>query len=203
MEASTARDAMAELETVRRQTRRDRRVTSVPLLTFGALTVLQALTMAREPYRGLYWVVAAPAGFAIVAWYYRRHEVSLGVGSPSGTYARWALGILAALVLLPILVLFGAPFGLIALGLLIIAVRQRNRYLGVWAVVYGIVGVLDGFYFLTNRVYDVAEFLGYSSGSGGYFRRAPSVVGGLLGIMLIGAGLVALRHEVSGGKPAR
>ncbi|MGI9119903.1 MAG: hypothetical protein ACR2G7_07265 [Acidimicrobiales bacterium] len=196
MEVTTARDLIDELDDVRRQARRDRRVTSVPLLTFGVLTLLNAVTFVREPNRGLYWLLAGPAGFGLIAWYYRRHEVSVGVGSAAGTYGRWALGLLAALVLLPVLILFGAPFGLIALGLLIIAIRQRNRYLGAWAVVYGVLGVLEGFSFLTNRVYDLAGFLGYRSGTSSYFSWAPSLVTGLLGLMLVGAGLVALRHEV-------
>jgi hypothetical protein len=203
MEAANARAVINELEHVREETRRDRRATSVPLLAFGLLTVLHALALVWEPYRGVYWLVAAPAGFGLVAWYYRRHEEAVGVGSPAGTYGKWAIGLLAALMLLPILMLFNAPLGLSALALLIIAIRQRNRYLGVWAVVYGVVGVLEGFYFFTNRAYDVADFLGYSSGSSSYFSWAPSLVAGILGAILVGAGLLALRHEVAGGRVGR
>ncbi len=203
MEVTSARTTIDELEQVRKETRRDRRPTSVPLVTFGLLTVLDAFTLLREPYRGLYWMVAAPAGFGLVAWYYRRHEHAVGVGTPARTYGRWAIGLLAAVVLLPILMLFNAAVGLIALGLLVIAVRQRNRYLGVWAVLYGVIGVLEGFYFFTNRAYDLAGFLGYSSGSSSYFSWAPSLVAGLLGLMLVGAGLFALRQEVRGGERAR
>ncbi len=148
------------------------------------------ITAAWDPYRSYYWVLAAPAGFALVAWYYRRREAAVGVGSPSRTYGWWALGVLAALVLAPFLVLLGAPLGLVALGLLAIAVQQGNVYLGVWAVVFGVVDVLDRFYVITNRLYDVA----------GYFSWAPSLVTGALGAMLVGAGLVALRREERGAR---
>ena len=54
MDGSTARDVIDELEQVREDTRRDRRVSSVPLLTFGMLTLLYAATLQQEPYRNLY-----------------------------------------------------------------------------------------------------------------------------------------------------
>ena len=203
MDVTTTQDVIDELEKVRRRTRADRRVSSVPLLTFGVFTLVDAaIRAASNPYRSMYWVLAAPAGFAFVAWYYRRHEASVGVGSDSDTYRWWALGVLAALMLAPFLVLFGAPQGLIAIGLVTIAVRQNNVYLGAWAAVYGVVGVLDGWYVVTNRLYDLASWLGLYSETSGYFDWAPALVTGVLGLMLVGAGLLALRKEAWGSDPS-
>ncbi len=99
------------------------------------------------------------------------------------------------LFLAPGLVLIGGP-PLIGAGLLTIAVQQQNRYLGVWAVVYGVVGCLEAFYVLSNRLYDLSDALGFASEKSGYFSWSSALVFGVLGLMLVGAGLVARRREL-------
>ena len=196
MDANSVQAVLRDVEGVKRRARRDRRATSVPLLTFGWLTLLEAfLSAVADPYRSLYWLIAAPAGLAFVAWYYRRHEIDSGVGTRSSSYWHWALAVLAALVLLPFLIVLGAPLALVGIGLLSIAVRQRNMYLGAYAVVFAVVGMLESFYLVTNRLYDFSQWAGWYSDTSGYFPWAPSFVSALLGLIIVGAGAVAARRE--------
>ncbi len=182
MDATAAHDLLEEVEGVRRRARGDRRATSAPLLVFGAITLVDALLqMASDPFPNYGLVFLGPVGFALVALYYQRSEVRTGVGRPALTYVVAAV---VTLLLVPLFVLLGAPV-LVGLGLLAIAVGQRNRYLGLWAVVCGVVGGLEAFSVLSNRLYDVW----------GYFSWSSSVVFGVLGLALVVAGLHARRKE--------
>jgi uncharacterized membrane protein len=51
-----------------------------------------------------------------------------------------------------IAVLFAGPFLVFGLGLLIAGIWQRNRFLTVWAVLVGGIGVFEGFFGITNRL---------------------------------------------------
>ena len=149
------------------------------------------------PAEGLYWALAAPVGFAVAAWVLRRHEVGSGVGTRSSSYRRWALGVLVTLLLLPFLVLFGMPLALVGLGLLTIAVCQRNTYLAVTAGVFAVVGVLDGLLFIENRIYDLNQWLGAYESTSGYASWASKVSRALPAAVLLAAGLAARRRERS------
>ena len=198
MDATNAGSVLKDVEDIRRRTRQDRRATSVPLLTFGALGIGGAIVrILAGPTEGLYWALAAPVGFAVTAWVLRRHEVVSGVGTRSSSYRRWALGVLVTLLLLPFLVLFGMPIALIGLGLLAIAVRQRNTYLAVTAGVFAVVGVLDGLLFIENRIYDLNQWLGAYESTSGYAGWASKVSGALPAAVLLVAGLAARRRERS------
>jgi len=197
MDATSARSVLKDVEDIRRRTRQDRHATSVPLLTFGALGIGGAFVrIAAEPADGLYWALAAPVGFAVTAWALRRHEVRTGVGTRSSSYRRWALLVLVTFLLLPLFV-FGMPLALIGLGLLTIAMRQRNTYLAVTAGVFAVVGVLDGLHFIGNRIGDLNQWLGAYESTGGYASWASEVSGALPAAVLLVAGLAARRRERS------
>lgn len=193
MRPTVTRELLHEVEGVRRRARGDRRATSVPLLVFGGLAVADALLrVASDPFRNFALVLLAPLGFAVVALHYRRREIDTGVGRPIRLYV---IAAVVTLLLAPGLVLFGAP-PLIGAGLLVIAVHQRNRYLGVWAVVYGVVGCLEAFAVFSNRLYDLSDALGFASDESGYFSWSSAIVFGVLGLMLVATGLYARRREV-------
>ena len=196
MDPTATRGLLDDVDDVRQRARGDRRATSVPLLVFGGLTLVDALLRAgSDPFRNYALVLLAPVGFALVALYYRRRELGTGVGRRSRAYA---IAALVTLVAVPFMVLLGAPV-LVGIGLLVIAVQQRNRYLGVWAVVYGVVGSLEALYVFSNRLYEANEALGLNSGTSGYFSWSSSLVFGALGVVLVGAGLYARRKEVASG----
>ena len=193
MDGAAAHDVLEEVEGVRRRARADRRPTSVPLLVFGAITLVDALLQtATDPFRNFGLVFLGPIGFALVALHYQRREVETGVGRPARPYL---IAAVVSLLFVPFFVLLGAQV-LVGLGLLVIAVGQRNRYLSLWAVVCGVVGGLEAFYVFSNRLYELAEAFGFYSDSYGYFSWASSVVFGLLGLALVLAGLHARRREL-------
>lgn len=193
MDATEAQDLLQEVEGVRRRARADRRATSLPLLVFGSLTLVGALLQTlTAPYPNYGLVFLGPIGFALVALCYRRREIRTGVGRPARSYLVAAV---VTLLFVPSFVLLGSPV-LSGLGLLGIAAWQRDRYLGLWAVVCGVVGGLEAFAVLSNRLYDVSDALGFHSDTSGYFSWSSSLVFGMLGLALVLAGLHARRREV-------
>jgi hypothetical protein len=199
MDAMTARSLIADAGEVRHRVRGDRRATSVPLLVFGAITVVVAVLRLVGGGGGLrvdvpLGLVAVPTGFVVVALYYRRHQVATGIGAGTRPYVMAALAAVAVIVLVPLALVFGV-YATAGLALLVIAVRQRNLHLGVWAVVYGVVGSLETFDLVSNRLYTAADALGLFRAQDGYFSWAPSLVYGALGAALVGAGLRASRAE--------
>ena len=138
-------------------------------------------------------MLLAPIGFALVALLYRRREIGTGVGRRSRSYAI-AAG--ATLFLVPFLLLLG-PSVLAGVGLLVIAIQQGNRTLGVWAVVYAVIGGLEAFAVVSNRLFDLNNALGWNSGTSGYFTWSSSLVFGVLGLAMVVAGFCARRGEVA------
>jgi hypothetical protein len=194
MDSGAAHVVINEVGDIRHRVRRHRRATSVPLLVFGALTLLDAVLRTRvDPIGNVALLVLAPVGFFIVALYYRRRETAIGVGGRTRPYVVAAL---VTLVCLPLLLAFGAD-ALVGVALLVIAVRQRNLYLGVWALVFGVLGGLESIDVISNRLYAVNQAVGLWRAQDGYFPWAPSLVYGALGALLIGAGLYAQRREVA------
>jgi hypothetical protein len=206
MDAMTARSLIDDAGEVRHKVRGDRRATSVPLFVFGAVTVL--VTLLRLGFgvggRGLrpdvaFDLVAVPIGFFMVALYYRHRQRATGVGAGPRLYVMAAVAALAVIVLLPFVLVFGV-YATAGVALLVIAVRQRNLSLGVWAVVYGVVGSLEAIDFVSNRLYTAADALGLFRAQDGYFPWASALVYLALGASLIGAGLVAYKREHAGGR---
>jgi len=192
--AIAADELINQVGGLRRRARGDRRATSVPLLVFGAITLLDAvLRSVLDPVGDALLLLLAPAGFAFVALCYRRREVALGVGGRTRPYA---IAAVVTLVTLPVVFLFGA-YELVGLGLLVIALTQRNWYLGAFAVVYGVVGGLEALGAISNRLYGASEALGFARARDGYFSWSSSLVYGTLGVALVGAGLYARRRETA------
>ncbi len=192
MHAIAADELIQQVGDLRRRARGDRRATSVPLLVFGAITLLDALLRSvLDPGGDAVLLLLAPAGFVVVALYYRRRELSTGVGGRTRPYA---LAAVVTVVTLPLVLLFGA-YELVGVGLLAIALTQRNWYLGAWAVVYGVIGGLEALAAVSNRLYGAADALGFARARDGYFSWSSSLVYGALGVALIGAGVYARRRE--------
>jgi hypothetical protein len=197
MDENTAQELLRDVGVVRHRVRSDRRATSVPLVVFGIITLAEAVLrlVAHQAANDFVALLLAPIGFAVIAVYYRRREVATGVGSPTRPYAFTAVLLaLAFVIFLGLALLFGT-FLAVGLGLFVIAVRQRNLYLGVWAALYGVIGTLEGLSLISNRLFVAARWLGLFKPSDGYFSWSSSLVYGVIGAMLIGAGLFARKHE--------
>jgi hypothetical protein len=199
-EASDTRAVYARLEQLKRRTRGDRRATSLPLLTMGAITLVGALVVTA--FRGasfLYWIASVPAGFGFLYLGQRRRARRTGVGEGAEPYGWLFLGsVLLFTVPFGALLLF-FPLAAIAAGLLFVAWRQRNRYLAVCALVFGVVGTLQlSFATISNLLYDGADAIGLYRDHYGYFDWSEQLVVGLLAAFLLAAGLLALRLEERG-----
>jgi hypothetical protein len=185
------------LEELKQRARNDRRATSRPLLTFGMIAAVGAV-VASDPIGlgGVYWVLSVPVGFGFLAWHRRRRAVATGIGGGREPYGWFALGF-PLLCFVPYgLLLFFVPLVAIAAGLAFVAVQQRNWYLGVCAAVFGIVGTSEmPFFFISNRLYDLANALGFYKAEYGYFDWANELAIGLLAAFLLGAGLLAHFRE--------
>ncbi|MGY6501778.1 MAG: hypothetical protein ACXIVQ_12925 [Acidimicrobiales bacterium] len=185
-DATSADGVLAELANLKRHARLDSRTTSVPLLTFGALTLGAAAIgrgAALQAPGSFYWLLAGPIGCAAVAQILRRKEVARGVGTPSRGYAVTGVVLaIAAVVFLPF-ALLGAAMALVGVGLLALAIAQRDPVLGVCAGLYTAVAVLEPFSVLSNRL----DAIGLDAGS-----RIPVAA---VAVVLVAAGLVSLRRE--------
>jgi hypothetical protein len=196
-----AQALLRDAERLRRRARADRHASSVPLLIFGALTVISAplALPAMWPWGDEFWLLAGPAGLLAISWWCRRQQARSGVGAGRGSWTVAGISVLLAFVVVPLVSI--APLPVVAAGLLVVAALQRNRYLAAWAVVLGVLGGLERFFVLSNRLYDLAEWLGWSREPGGYWLLddlTQPIVFAALGGLLLAAGLVALRRERAG-----
>jgi hypothetical protein len=182
------------VQRLRSTARGDRRPSSVPLVVFGVLT-LGCAPFAGDIslWRLFYWTVAGPAGLLAVAWWYRQRRVRHGVGAGRAPYGKAGLLLLAGFVL--VLPLMAVQLPTIGLVLLVIAVRQRNAYLGAFAVAFAVIGGLEAFLVFDNVMFSAAYSLGWFRKDYGYFAGASTIVTALEGLLLLAGGLVALRWE--------
>jgi hypothetical protein len=201
MERADAQALLRDAERLRRRGHGDRHASSVPLLIFGAITVIDAplALPALWPWGDLFWLLAGPAGFLATGWWYRRQQARSGIGEGRGSYTVAGASTLLAFVLLPLVWI--APLPVVAAGLLVVAALQRNRYLAAWAAVFGLLGGLEHFFVLSNRLYDLAGWLGWFREPRDYGlldELGPPIVFAALGGLLLAAGLLALRRERAG-----
>ncbi len=192
------RSVVAGLDDLRRRARGHRRATSSPLFTFGVLTLLGAPLSSNFGWATLYWVLSIPVGFGFLAWRQRHRAARTGVGGGREPYGWFALGFwLLLFVPFGFFLVLTAPVAGIGAGLAFVAWQQRNLYLAVCALVFGVVGALEvPFLVVSNRLYDVADALGLYRSQIGYFEWSQQLVVGLLAAFLLAAGLVAWRREV-------
>lgn len=193
MDSATSKEMLGDVGVVQRRVRGDRRATSVPLIVFGSITLIAAVIEPMVDSAGtLALFLLAPVGFLSVAFIYQRREIALGLG---GRQRAYKVAALSTLLLLPILGLALGSYALIGLALFIIAMLQRNLQLGIWALVFGVVGGLEHLYWISNRLYSLADSLGINRSQDGYFSWSSSLVFAVLGLALIVGGLFALHAE--------
>lgn len=192
-----AATTLDELEQVRRKVRSDRRPASVPLAVLaGAMTLFAAIQwvqLVRDSdaiWPELLMALGAPVGFAVIARWYRALELDLGVRTERRVFVVLGVAALFVVVALPGLALtpLGLPFGIVGAGLLVAAWRQRSALLAAGALVFGVGGVLETWYVLSNRVHYVYD--GYLS------SWASAAVWTLLAIALVALAAVARSREV-------
>jgi hypothetical protein len=195
MAFAESRNALVEAERLRKVARGARRPSSVPLLVFGVLTLGYApFAEDLSITNMLYWSAAGPVGFLLVAWWYRRRQIRTGVGPGRAPYAKAGLILLAAFAL--VLPLTAVQLPTVGLVLLVLSVRQRNVYLGGFAVAVGAIGVLGTFTAtLENAMYRAADQLGWFRQESGYFDGATTIITVAAGLLLLAGGLFALRRE--------
>jgi len=158
---AAARELTAQLSVLRGTVRRDRRVTSLPLLVLGGTAaavmvpaIVQPTSMWTDGRFG-----AALQSMAIVAafgaiWLAERHRaVIAGVGTGRG----FGLATVAGLVLLVVpgglvMSLIAGPFLTFALGLLIAGFKQRNAFITWFAVAVGVAGIVNDRDWISNRL---------------------------------------------------
>jgi intracellular septation protein A len=195
MDSATAKEMLGDAGAVQRRVRGDRRATSVPLIVFGTITLIAAVIEPMVDWAGtLALFLLAPIGFVSVALIYRRREIAFGLGGRERAYTVAAI---STLLLLPILGLALGSYALIGLALVIIAMLQRNLQLGIWALVFGVVGGLEHLSLISNRLYSLTDTLGINRSQDGYFSWSSSLVFAILGLALIVGGLLA-RHSEHG-----
>jgi hypothetical protein len=196
MTGAESSGVLVEVDQLQKLASADRRPSSVPLLVFGVLT-LGCAAFADDSlslWALAYWVVAGPAGFLLIAAWYRRRRVQLGVGSGRGSYLKTGLVLLAAFAL--VLPLWAVPLPTIGVALLVLAVRQRNTYLGICAVAFGLLGGLAKIFVFDNALYRLAEHVGWHKATHGYFNGASIMVYAVIGLLMVVAGFVARQREL-------
>jgi hypothetical protein len=195
-----ATDALKDVERLRRLSEADRRASSVPLVVFGVLTIISAplVSDGLTVWSFFYWLIAGPAGFLLIAAWFRRRRLRYGIGSGKGSYLKTGLVLLISFVLVPFLWII--PFVTIAIALFVIAVRQRNTYLAVCAVAFGVLGELEGIFFFDNQLYRLAKYFGLYKSASGYFNNATTIVYATIGVLTLFAGLFARRLELKAAR---
>ena len=191
---------LRDVQRLRRRVRRDQRATSVPLLVFGLLTLGSTVVTQPTPAPGLtpatiYWLLAIPLGFSLVALIHHRRRKILGVGTPTRAWAMAALVLGALLLTLPGLVLFRLSFPVVGIGIVAMGMYQRNAPMAVAGGVFGIVGALETFYVLSNGVADLAGALDRPATSW-LVQQRDVVAVAALGAATTTIGLVARWREV-------
>jgi hypothetical protein len=190
MDSRGESDSPVDPEKLRDRVRADMRLSSVPLLVFGVLTIL-SIPLANDPlWTFLFWPTAGPIGFIIIAVWYRMRRIRTGLGPGRGPYARIGAVLFAAFLLILPLIMVQLPA--IGIALLVIAVLQGNRYLAICAIVFGVVGGLEIFGAFDDWLYQLGQPLGLFARG---IDDASAIIFATLGAFLMVAGLIALKRE--------
>jgi uncharacterized membrane protein HdeD (DUF308 family) len=140
--------------------------------------------IASWPVSAICWLLM-PAAFVAV-WLSRRHlRAGRGVGDtlPSATAAAAVAGLVFGPPL-AILALISGPFLAFGVGLVIIGVAERTRPIWVWGLAAGVFGVIEGLYWITNRL-----------PAGLWSPEAHDVILLVPAVLTVVAGAVAWRRE--------
>jgi len=203
MTGTDPRQVLPDLDRLRARVRADQRATSAPMLVFGALIVGYAAIgglIASQLHAGgrhltllLYWPLATMVGLVSLWWSARRRAGQAGVGEGQHTYRSATRAYVVALALVVVLflpVLFIGVFTPLiwpAAVLVAVASWQRNRPLGTWGAVIGLLGGAESVVVLANP----------NLGPGWWWLQP--VVYTALGLALVVGGLVVRRGERAGG----
>lgn len=197
MGTSDSSEALAEVGRLKRWAWSDRRPSSVPLFIFGALAILSAAFELNDLslWRLVYWLIAGPTGFLLCAAWYKHHRVSTGVGAGRGSYMKTGVVLFISFVIVIPLWIIALPT--IGFALLVIALRQRNTYLAICAICFGVSGFLVSIFTFDNLLYRLADHFGFFKSASGYFSGATATVDVIWGLLMVVAGLIAYRREIS------
>ena len=154
----------------------------------GALVTWAGIDSPAPLVTGTYWLVALTAGYIGTGLYYRRHALATGLRRP----VRWfvGLGLALTLVVFPLRwVLFILPLWrttsalvVVLLTVLVLAFRERDRWLWAVSAVLTVVTVLVNSYNVENVLFRLG--LDYSS----TWASLPNVA--LPGLVLLAGGLL-------------
>ena len=192
LEPPQARALLDDLNQVRRRARGDLHAASVPLFVLGLLAIGGAVADLSDSMlvTMLYWTFAGPAGLLVTALWFHRLQRRHGVGTGAGP--------LVTITILATCAALASGFfpigGLItAIGFVALAVTQRNRVLATAAVIFGLVtAAQQPFGFISNSVYNRIP---NATALGILEYHGSAVVYAILGSLLIGVGVRALRQE--------
>jgi hypothetical protein len=171
MDQISADRLIPDLDRLRARVRGDQRITSAPMLVFGALIVLYALlgglaagqlgAGGRHSTLLFFWPLATIAGLVALWRWERRRAARLGVGAGRHSYRTATKGYLVALAVIVVLglpILFVGVFTPMiwpAAVLATLAGWHRDRVLGIWAGAIGVLGGAASFALLAQA--DVSE----------------------------------------------
>lgn len=193
-----AAELLDDLDALRNATRAKLQPTSLPLIVFGTLLlVAAALPSATFDFPwSAYWLAAAPTGFAIIGARYRRIEGEVGVGDRSRHYRLAAVGAaVVGFMIASLLIFIVSPLAGAGVALFAIARATHDGGLTVAAAVLVLFGLLEPWFILSNRVYEVGQLLGNPDGSEPIFRYSRNIVTAVIGLGMVAAGLVARRRR--------
>jgi hypothetical protein len=136
----------------------DRHETSLPLLLLGAvITISMGVQLGSPdgrigPIEDWQTAMALTVGFAVLWLIFRRRADRAGLRRPPGFFIATIIGLALILTPLAIALFYAGPFAVLGPGLLTAGVRLHNRFLAIWAAVVGSIGILEGFFGITNRL---------------------------------------------------
>jgi len=196
MVTSDSGELLVEVGRLRRLAWADRRPSSVPLFIFGALAILSAPFELSDLslWRLFYWLIAGPTGFLLCAGWYQRRRSTTGVGAGRGSYMKTGVVLLISFAIVIPLWVIALPT--IGFALLVIAVRQRNTFLAICAMFFGVIGFLESIFTFDNELYRLAHYFGLFKSADGYFSGATAIVCVMWGLLMVAAGLIARSREV-------
>lgn len=174
---------LAELDHLRSRVRRDRRETSVPLILLGVLAVMSAVPLPLDGPLTL--LATAVIAVFVVAAYYRKRQVTTGIGTAYGQWVKAALAVLVVGLMGPgLLMLFLPPVAVIGAVVAILGWRRSNRTLLLAGLVTTAVTGLEQWFIVSNRFWDFARLMG-SDPQSWWVLHAQQLV-----VLFLGAGLL-------------
>lgn len=148
MNATDAARTLGELEALRIHTRRRLEGMSFPLVLFGGLSLLAAVTSAvgGEEAQALFWLFAGPGGGIAVSLHYRRRDLELGLSRAAWPYVATAIALLTGAFVLGALEQPWSvgPWLAVAAGYLVFGWLERSAALMGMALALGALALAVG-----------------------------------------------------------